>query len=56
METKLNIGSDLDILNNMSDIEVNIKKRRMHGADLINDVRRIKALYDIGKDLFDDEE
>ncbi len=56
VETKLNIGSDLDILNNMSDIEVNIKKRRMHGADLINDVRRIKALYDIGKDLFDDEE
>ena len=56
VETKLNIGSDLKILDNMSDMEVKIRKRRMQGADLINDVRRIKTLYDIGKDLFDDKE
>ena len=54
VDTKLNVPINLPIISDFNMLSVKVSKRRMQGADLINDVRRIKALYDIINGLTED--
>lgn len=46
IEGNLEISESLPGLSNLSKIKAEVKKTRMHGADIILSTRKIKALYD----------
>lgn len=55
IEGKLEISESLLGLSELSGIKAEVKKSRMHGADIILDTRRIKALYDAADGLIKEE-
>ncbi|MCR4649008.1 MAG: pilus assembly protein [Lachnospiraceae bacterium] len=50
VETKLNIPLNLPGISKLTDLKAEIKKRRLYGADLIYDVKRIKAIAEFLKE------
>ncbi len=56
VETKLNIPLNLPGLSRLVNLKSEIKKRRLYGADLIYDVKRIKAIAELLKKGEDSEE
>ena len=55
VEAKLGMPLDIPGLSELADIKVEVKETRMFGADIIMDVRRIKAVYDVAIKLSESE-
>ncbi|MBQ2184019.1 MAG: hypothetical protein II399_05225, partial [Lachnospiraceae bacterium] len=55
VEAKLGMPLDIPGLSELADIKVEVKETRMFGADIILDVRRIKAVYDVAIKLSESE-
>ena len=55
VEAKLGMSQDLPGLSELGEIKIEVKEKRMSGADIIMDVRRIKAFYDIANKLIENE-
>ena len=51
MNAALNVPSDIAGISELDNISVGVSKKRWFGADIISDVRRIKALYDLAEEL-----
>lgn len=54
IEAEAGISDNIPFATKLNEIKSEVVERRLSGADLIMDVRRIKALYDIVKNLTDD--
>ena len=55
VEAKLALSQDLPGLSKLGEIKTEVKEKRMFGADIILDVRRIKAIYDIADKIVGSE-
>ena len=51
VEAKLGMSMDIPGMSELGEIEVEVKETRKFGADIILDVRRVKAVYDIAEKL-----
>ena len=51
VEAKLGMSMDIPGMSELGEIEVEVKGMRKFGADIILDVRRVKAVYDIAEKL-----
>lgn len=51
VEAKLGMSKDIPGMSELGEIEVEVKGMRKFGADIILDVRRVKAVYDIAERL-----
>jgi hypothetical protein len=51
VEAKLAMSQDLPGLSELGEIKTEVKEKRMSGADIILDVRRIKAIYDVAEKI-----
>ena len=55
VEAKLAMSQNLPGLSELGEIKTEVKEKRMSGADIILDVRRIKAIYDIADKIVGSE-
>ena len=55
VEAKLGLPENILFMSELGEIKVEVKKTRKSGADIILDVRRIKAVYDIAIKLSEGE-
>ena len=55
VEAKLAMSQNLPGLSGLGEIKTEVKEKRMSGADIILDVRRIKAVYDIANKIVGSE-
>ena len=51
VEAELAMSQNLPGLSELGEIKTEVKEKRMSGADIILDVRRIKAIYDIAEKI-----
>lgn len=51
VEAKLAMSQGLPGLSELGEIKTEVKEKRMSGADIILDVRRIKAIYDVAEKI-----
>ena len=51
VEAKLAMSQELPGLSELGEIKTEVKEKRMSGADIILDVRRIKAIYDMAEKI-----
>ena len=51
VEAKLAMSQDLPGLSELGEIKTEVKEKRMSGADIILEVRRIKAIYDVAEKI-----
>lgn len=54
ISTTFAVPQNVPVLSELRETEMEIEKVRMSAAELISDVRRIKALYDFAKGFIDD--
>ena len=55
VEAELGMSQSIPGLSELGEIKVEVKEKRLFGSDIILDVRRIKAVYDIANKLTVDE-
>ena len=55
VESRLDVAADNAILSTLGEIKISVTKKRMDGAKIISDIRRVKALYDIANNLIESE-
>ena len=55
IESRLDVAADNAVLSTLGEIKISVTKRRMDGAKIISDIRRVKALYDIANNLIESE-
>jgi len=54
VETKLGVPEDVMGISKLSKLEVKVEKKRIDPVESISDIRRIKAIYDLTKELVEE--